>query len=106
MKKILVIILAVTMLFTFGDLALAKGKIGHAHAVTGEITAVDTQANTFTLKTDKGDITCALGADSKIKSGKEVKTLADVKVGDKVTCKYKTEGDKHVCKTLNITSAK
>lgn len=109
MKRIISMILTLAMVFAFGSLAGAKEKKAQAKVMvmqaTGEITAVDANAKTFTLKTDKGDITCEVGADAKITAGKASKTLADVKAGDKVSCKYAMEGDKHICKSLDIKTA-
>ncbi|MBI3599987.1 MAG: hypothetical protein HY097_05030 [Nitrospinae bacterium] len=108
MRKIIAAIAAVMILSGVGGLAIAKEKKEPVKVmqVKGEITAVDAKANTFTLKTDKGDITCEIGAGSKITAGKDSKTLADVKAGDKVECKYAMEGEKHICKKLDIKAAK
>ncbi|MBI5748109.1 MAG: hypothetical protein HZA00_03215 [Nitrospinae bacterium] len=107
MKKIVSLMIAFALVFSFAGLvSAAKKSPMKVMQASGEITAVDATANTFTLKTKKGDITCEVGADAKITSGKESKTLADVKVGDKAACKYAMEGDKHICKSLDIKAAK
>lgn len=50
----------------------------------GEVTAVDAAAKTITVKTKKGEVVISITDESVIKVGKETKSLADVKVGDKV----------------------
>lgn len=73
--------------------------------VTGDVTAVDTKANTITIKGKKGDVTVACDAKTKIKMGKETKTLADIKVGDKVTAKYTETDGKMTAKSIAIKTA-
>lgn len=118
MKKILALMAALMMVVAFGGLTFAEeGKKAEEPAkatkkaaekvkqLTGEVTAVDTKANTVTVKGKKGESTCEVTADTKITAGKEAKTLADVKVGDKVTCKHVEKDGKSVCKSLKIKSA-
>lgn len=73
--------------------------------VTGEVTAVDAAAKTLTVKGKAGDV--ALTADDKttVKVGKEKKTLADVKVGDKVTVRYAEMDGKNIAKSIIIKAA-
>lgn len=73
--------------------------------VTGEVTAVDAAAKTLTVKGKAGDV--ALTADDKttVKVGKEKKTLADVKVGDKATVRYAEMDGKNVAKSIIIKAA-
>ena len=55
------------------------------HYVHGEVTAVDAAANTLTVKGKKGEVTLTIDDKTKFHKGK---TLADVKVGDKLKVKY------------------
>ncbi len=61
--------------------------------VTGEVVAVDAAAKTLTVKGKKGDV--ALTVEEKAAS-----KLADVKVGDKVTVKYKETDGKNVATSV------
>jgi hypothetical protein len=60
--------------------------------ITGDVVAVNAKANTITVKGKKGDYTTAVDDETRIIMGKEIKTLADIKVGDKVLVKF-TEAD-------------
>ncbi|HXX57308.1 MAG TPA: DUF5666 domain-containing protein [Thermodesulfovibrionales bacterium] len=71
--------------------------------VTGEVAAVDAAAKTLTVKAKKGDV--MLSADDKTKFGKG-KTIADIKVGDKVTVKYAEMDGKMVAKSVTAKAAK
>jgi subtilisin family serine protease len=51
----------------------------------GTISAIDTTANTVTIKTSKGDMVMAVNESTKYKGGK---SLADFAVGDAVTGSY------------------
>lgn len=67
--------------------ALALAGAVFAGDVSGTVSAVDAKANTITVKTDKGDVTVNVTADTKIMVGTAAKAIADVKVGDKVSVK-------------------
>lgn len=96
MKKILVLLVALTVTVafsavTFADEGHAKAEPAKAAAPaetvkvgSGTVTAVDAKAMTITVKAKKGDKVIAITDASKITVGKETKALADVKVGDKV----------------------
>ena len=80
---------------TTAPAAPAKAKTNKVN-YHGSITAIDTTANTITvLSTSKkeGDKTLVLTIDAatKIKRDKEAATLADFKVGEKVTGSYVVE---------------
>lgn len=114
MKKIFALLVALMMVVAFGGSTFAEDAMKEAEPakeakkasekkqLTGEVTAIDTKANTITVKGKKGESTCEVTADTKITAGKEAKTLADVKVGDKVTCKHVEKDGKSVCKSLKI----
>jgi ribosomal protein S1 len=61
--------------------------------VTGEVVAVDAKAKTLTVKGKKGDV--ALSVEEKAAA-----KLADIKVGDKVTVKYKETDGKNVATSV------
>ena len=117
MKKIFALMIALMMVVTFGGSTFAEEarkaeepakevkKASEKKQLTGEVTAIDAKANTITVKGKKGESTCEVTADTKITAGKEAKTLADVKVGDKVECKHVEKDGKSVCKSLKIKTA-
>jgi ABC-type lipoprotein release transport system permease subunit len=73
--------------------------------VKGDVAAVDAKAKTVTVKGKKGDVTAMIDEKTKIMMGKEMKTLADVKVGDKVTVKYSEADGKMTAKSIAIKPA-
>jgi len=87
------------------EAATAKKEKAKSTQVTGEITAVDAAANTFTVKGRKGDVTLSVDDKTKIMAGKEVKTLADLKAGEKVTVKYIETDGKNMAKGVKIKTA-
>jgi len=80
----------------------APAKVKQA---TGEVAAVDVKAKTITVKTKKGDVTAMVDDKTKIMMGKDMKTLADIKAGDKVTVKYSETDGKMTAKTIAIKPA-
>jgi uncharacterized protein (UPF0333 family) len=79
MKKFSVLVLAVVLMLSLSGIALAGGE------VSGTVTAVDANAKTVKVKTDKGEEAVAIAADTKIMVGTAEKALGDIKTGDMVT---------------------
>lgn len=112
MKRIPILITAIMMAVSLSTYAFAEEKVAPAKEekasekvmqATGEVTAVDAKANTIAVKSKKkGDVACDVVAGTKVSVGKEARTLADVKVGDKVTIKYVEKERKNTCKSIEI----
>lgn len=123
MKKALAIIIAALFVFAFTSISFAAEKKEAAPAkaeekavekkapvrvkqVTGEVTAVDTTAMTITVsKKLRGKVVetvATVNDKTRIMMGKEKKTLADVKAGDKVTVHYKEIEGKNIAKSIAI----
>jgi hypothetical protein len=131
MKKTIAIIVAVLFVFALTSVSFAvekkaapapvekkeaapvkaeeKKAPAKVNQVTGEVTACDTKAMTITIsKKVKGkavETVVTVDDKTKIMMGKEKKTLADVKAGDKVTVKYKEVDGKNVAKSVAIKPA-
>jgi hypothetical protein len=73
--------------------------------VTGAVAAVEAKTKTITVKGKKGDVTAMVDDKTKIMMGKVVKTLADVKAGDKVKLKYSETDGKMTAKSIAIKPA-
>jgi len=108
----LIFILAVTSVTFAAEKAAAPApapekKMEAAHAtkavekhVKGDITAVDAKAMTITVKGKKGDVTVTVDDKTDIKIGKEKKTIADLKAGEKVIIKYHEADGKNTAKSV------
>ncbi len=72
------------------------------HYIHGEVTAVDAAANTLTVKGKKGEVTLTTDDKTRFHKGK---TLADVKVGDKLTVKYTETDGKKVATSVSMKTA-
>lgn len=128
MKKAIAIIVSVLFVFALTSLSFAAEEKKAAPAaekkeaapaekkapakvkqVTGEVAAVDAKAMTITVsKKVKGkavETVVTVDDKTKIALGKEKKTLADVKAGDKVTVKYTEVDGKNVAKSVAIKPA-
>jgi len=101
MKKAIAGVIALTLVFAFASLSFAAGKKAAVQQVRGEVSAVDTTANTITVKGKKGDVTISVNDKTKIMAGTEKKALADIKVGDKVTVKYTEADGKNIAKSID-----
>ncbi len=69
--------------------------------VKGDITAVDANAMTVTVKGKKGDVTVTVDAKTEFKLGKDKKTVADLKVGEKVKILYHEADGKNIAKSIS-----
>ena len=81
-------------------------EVAADRTVRGEVTAVETTAKTLTVKTMRNKKEDIVGVDVpdmvKITEGKATKTLADVKVGDRVWMKYDRMSSKLVADEIHI----
>jgi len=116
-KKALALIISVLFVFAVASMSFAaeekkaetvpmeKKSPAKVKQVTGEVTAVDAKAKTVTVKGKKGDVTAMIDDKTKIMMGKDTKTLADVKAGDKVTLKYSEADGKMMAKSIAVKPA-
>jgi len=91
-----------------GTTTASKAAAPKKTAYSGTLSAVDTTGNTITI-TDKtvAPKTIAITATTKIKKDKKPATLADFKVGDKVTGSFTTDATGALtAASLNTTTAK
>jgi hypothetical protein len=93
MKKAVAIIVSLLFVLSVVGLSFAEEKKHETKAmyVTGEVTAVDAAAKTLTIKGKKGEVVLTTTDKTKFAKGK---TLADVKVGDKLSAKYSEKDGK------------
>jgi hypothetical protein len=81
-------------------------EVAADRTVRGEVTAVETAAKTLTVKTMRNKKEEIVGVDVpdivKITEGKATKTLADIKVGDRVWMKYDRMSSKLVADEIHI----
>ncbi|HXX53499.1 MAG TPA: hypothetical protein VEI28_02905 [Thermodesulfovibrionales bacterium] len=122
MKKAIAIIVSVLFVLSVAGLSFAADKAAPAapaapaekaekkapakvKQITGEVAAVDAKANTLTVKGKKGDVMISADDKTAVKMGKEKKSLADVKMGDKVTVKYAEMDGKNVAKSIMVSAA-
>jgi Cu/Ag efflux protein CusF len=101
MKKIILIILSLALLFSFSESAFADREMGTA---TGQVTFVDSNSSTITIKEEKTamDTYYKIYADTTFVEGDALKSFKDLKVGDRVTIIYKSVGGANYAKTVSI----
>ncbi len=110
MKKALAIIFSISLILCFAGLSFAR--MGGMHRAmeemgfketAGVIEAVDLKEKTITVKGMSGSVTATCDDKTVFKMGDENKTLADVKVGDKVTMTFDMGEGKNLAKTVVIS---
>lgn len=86
--------------------AAPAAKKAEVHRVRGEVTSVEPGAKTMVVKVMEGKKEMTVGVDvndkTVIRRGRAHKTLADIKVGDRVWMKYDRESDKLVAEQIRI----
>jgi len=114
MKKVIALVVSVLFVLSVAGLSFAAEKAAapagkkapaKVKAVSGEVVAVDAAAKTITVKGKKGEVALTADDTTTVKVGKEKKTLADVKVGDKATVKYTEAEGKNVAKSIVAAAA-
>ena len=87
MKKALAIIVSFLFILSVVGLSFAEEKKHEEKAmhVTGVVTAVDTVAQTLTIKGEKGEVVLTITDKTKFAKGK---SLDNVKLGDMLSAKY------------------
>ena len=80
-------------------MAAPAAKATEMH-VKGDITAVDAKAMTVTVKGKKGDVTVMVDDKTEFKLGKDKKTIADLKAGEKVKIMYHEADGKNIAKSI------
>lgn len=70
--------------------------------IEGKITAIENDAQSLTVKHGKASTTVFCSSDTQIMSGKEKKTLADLKAGQQVTVKYTVEDGKKMASSVSV----
>jgi hypothetical protein len=90
MKKALALIVSLLFVLSVVGISFAKERKHATKAmhVSGEVTAVDAAANTLSIK---GEVALTTTDKTRFAEGK---TLADVKVGDKLAAKYSEKDGK------------
>jgi Cu/Ag efflux protein CusF len=68
--------------------------------IRGNITAVDANAMTITVKGKKGIVTVVVDDKTEFKLGKDKKAMSDLKVGDKVKIFYLEADGKNTAKSI------
>lgn len=79
------------------------------HQFSGEVSRTDSTAKTFVVKdhaTSAKEMTFSLAPDAKIMQGAKARSLAELKVGERVKVSYTDEGSKHQAKRVEVLPAK
>jgi len=113
MKKTIAAVLSLVLVMALAGITFAADKkeaapaakeaVGHA---AGEVAAVDVNAGTLTVKEKKGDLVVSVDANTSIMAGKDKKTLADIKAGEKVAVVYAAANGKNTAKSIEIRMLK
>jgi hypothetical protein len=124
MKKTITIIVSLMFLFSVAGFCLAAEKVTGQKEVkaqtameeksvekqvpvkikhiAGEVTAIDAMAGTLKVKNKKQELSLSTDNKTIIRMGKEKKTLADLKAGNKVIVKYEDVKGVNLAKSIAI----
>lgn len=120
MKKTIAVVLSLIFVFAATSLTLAAekkkapapvkmeaapAKVEAVKHVTGDVSAVDANAGTITVKEKKGNVVVSVNDMTQITAGKDKKALADIKAGEKVTVVYTEADGKNTAKSVDIKPA-
>jgi Cu/Ag efflux protein CusF len=102
MKKTIAVVLSLIFILAVTSITFAAEQQAAPaeKKIRGDITAVDAKAMTITVKGKKGDVTVTVDSKTEFKLGKDKKTIADLKVGDKVKVFYLEAAGKNTAKSI------
>lgn len=101
MKKVLMIVMALTISVAFVTTVMAQDK-PKGNRWVGTVVSVDTAAKTVVAKNKKGEMTFDVSA---AKFAKNV-AFEDLKAGDKIAVKYETKDGKNMATSVAMAPAK
>ncbi len=90
---------AVFMTVAFSDEKTVSSK---TRQITGNITAIDTKANSVTVEKKNTEVILSVGEKTKIIECTIKSKITDTKIGDKVTAKYKETATENTAKSITI----
>ncbi len=103
MKKVLSLFIALMFVFAVTAAFAADAAKAKKATVTGPVIAIDAKAGTLTVKgPKKGDVALTANDRTKVMADKDMKTLADIKAGDKVSVEYTEADGKNTAKKIMI----
>jgi hypothetical protein len=84
------------------DLKKKGPKKGNIRQMTGRVTAIDATANSFTVQKGKKETVIHTTEKTQVKVGKTVKSLSDLKVGDKVKMRLSEDAGQLVARVIHL----
>lgn len=111
MKKATAFILSILFIVTLTSFSFAGSGARMRQAmegmggkeIAGEVTAVDTKEKKITVKGMRGLVTATCDEKTMVKMGTEMKTCADIKVGDKANMLFEAGEGKNVAKSVILS---
>lgn len=100
MKKLFLVL---ALLLVTASFAVAREK---TMTVKGEVTSVDASANTLMVKERDKEATLNVNDKTRVMFGKEKKSLADIKAGDKITAWTIQKDGKTIAKSIRVSTSK
>lgn len=104
MKKFTIILISFLLCAVFVTVALSAEKTvsSKTRQITGNVTAIDTKANTVTVEKKNTEVILSVGEKTKIIECTIKSKITDIKIGDKVTAKYKETATENTAKSITI----
>jgi Cu/Ag efflux protein CusF len=103
MKKFTFIIISLALItFCTTVLASEKSNPSRIKQITGNVTAIDTKTNTIIVKKKDKIVTLSVKEKTKIIQCIYKTSITDIKVGDKVTVKYKQINGENAARSIII----
>lgn len=104
MKRISVyfIVFLFILSFTFSVVTPKEVDSAQHRQITGTVTGIDIKNRTITVEKKNKNVTLDINEKTKLTQCINSSSLTDIKIGDKVTVKYKENPDKNSAKSVTI----
>ena len=108
MKKAIAVVISILFVLsfagpTFARMGMSRAMQSSVKDTEGEIQAIDQKAKTVTVKGMRGLVTVTVDEKTVVKSGKDMKSFADLKIGDKVVVTFEADEGKNMAKTISVS---
>ncbi len=106
MAKITIILLSFILFIATGMTSFASQETSSkTRQITGTVTAIDTKNNTITVRKKNREVTLIVEDKTGIIQCINKTSITHIKIGDRVTAKYKETVDKNKAKSVTIRDA-
>jgi Cu/Ag efflux protein CusF len=104
MKKFTAVFITIFLVLFFAALPhVSEGSSSKTRQITGNVSNVDTDNSTVTVKKKGMEVTLNMDSKTKVSECTNSATIDNIKTGDKATASYKETEDMNTARSITVT---